>query len=124
MCAECLIRKEVIMSGTTKQFLDANGLKRLWVRIKQTFAPISIFTPTTITFAKKNLDGGTITVTKLQAANNGSYPRLLMLDGDGEELTPEKIVRTGEQDTIVITLTQKQIEILEEGKKIRVILIQ
>ena len=112
------------MSGTTKQFLDANGLKRLWVRIKQTFAPISIFTPTTITFAQKNLDGGTITVTKLQAANNGSYPRLLMLDGDGEELTPEKVVRTGEQDAIVITLTQKQIEILEEGKKIRVILIQ
>lgn len=81
--------------------------------------------PVTVTINRDSLDetGKSVTITKAQASAAGSYPRLLLLDPDGMELTPESVIRYGATEAIKITFTAEQVDILESDKEITAVLI-
>ena len=133
----------------TKKYLDATGVRVLWQKIRQGFvakdgnkvlstndfttayknkvdaAYSAVTTPVSITINRDSLDetGKSVTITKAQAAAAGSYPRLLLLDPDGMELTPESVIRYGATEAIKITFTAEQVDILESDKEITAVLI-
>lgn len=133
----------------SKKYLDASGVTILWRKIKQGFvakdgnkvlstndfttayknkvdtAYSAVTSPTTIAISQESLDetGKSATITKAQASAAGSYPRLMLLDPDGMELTPESVIRYGTTEAIKITFTAEQVDILESDKEITAILI-
>ena len=133
----------------TKKYLDATGVRVLWQKIRQGFvakdgnkvlstndfttayknkvdaAYSAVTTPVSITINRDSLDetGKSVTITKAQASAAGSYPRLLLLDPDGMELTPESVIRYGATEAIKITFTAEQVDILESDKEITAVLI-
>lgn len=133
----------------TKKYLDATGVRVLWQKIRQGFvakdgnkvlstndfttayknkvdtAYSAVTTPVSITINRDSLDetGKSATITKVQASAAGSYPRLMLLDPDGMELTPESVIRYGATEAIKITFTAEQVDILESDKEITAILI-
>lgn len=133
----------------TKKYLDATGVRVLWQKIRQGFvakdgnkvlstndfttayknkvdtAYSAVTIPVTVTINRDSLDetGKSVTITKAQASAAGSYPRLLLLDPDGMELTPESVIRYGATEAIKITFTAEQVDILESDKEITAVLI-
>lgn len=133
----------------TKKYLDATGVRVLWQKIRQGFvakdgnkvlstndfttayknkvdaAYSAVTTPVSITINRDSLDetGKAFVIAKAQASAAGNYPRLLLLDPDGMELTPESVIRYGTTEAIKITFTAEQVDILESDKEITAILI-
>jgi len=133
----------------TKKYLDATGVRVLWQKIRQGFvakdgnkvlstndfttayknkvdtAYSAVSIPVRITVNRDSLDetGKAFTITKAQVSAAGCYPRLLLLDPDGLELTPEGFIRYGQADDIKVMLTNEQVENIENDKEITAVLI-
>ena len=133
----------------TKKYLDATGVRVLWQKIRQGFvakdgnkvlstndfttayknkvdtAYSAVSIPVSITVNRDSLDetGKAFTITKAQVSAAGCYPRLLLLDPDGLELTPKGVIRYGQADDIKVMLTDEQVENIENDKEITAVLI-
>lgn len=133
----------------TKKYLDATGVRVLWQKIRQGFvakdgnkvlstndfttayknkvdaAYSAVTIPVSITVNRDSLDktGKAFVIAKAQASAAGNYPRLLLLDPDGLELTPKGVIRYGQADDIKVMLTDEQVENIENDKEITAVLI-
>lgn len=87
-------------------------------------AASSLFAGVYFTLNSDTVKQQTVTLDKDDVESAGVYPRIVMIDSQGNETQPQSISRAGATDTITLTLTQTQMENISKDETYTVILIQ